>query len=51
MSLHWTYLTRRFLLQNYRDTFSAIAIGTFVLGKYLKHYSEKSDNDWTMVTF
>lgn len=49
MSLSWTYITRRFLFQNYRDTFSMLIIGTFVMGKFMEHNSKKSDNNWALV--
>ena len=48
MSFSWTYITRRFILQNYRDAISIGIIASFFSSKFLIYNSKKSDNDWTM---
>ena len=48
MSFSWTYLTRRFWMQNYRDVVAVSLIGSYVAGKYVKSISESDDNLWTM---
>ena len=35
MSFSWNYLTRRFVLMNYRDFLAVTVIGTCVASKYL----------------
>ena len=34
MSFSWTYLTRRFLLMNYRDMLAMGIVGTYAIGSY-----------------
>ena len=48
MSFSWTYLTRRFLLQNYRDYAAGAFIASFVAGSIMKHGVDKDDQEWTM---
>ena len=49
MSFSWTYLTRRFFFQNYRDAIGVGIITSFFASKFLIYNSKKSDNDWTLV--
>lgn len=48
MSFSWTYLTRRFMLQNYRDAIGVGIITCFFANKFLMYNSKKSDNEWTL---
>ena len=48
MSFSWTYLTRRFLLQNYRDMLAVTIVGTYVVGSHFKKIAEADDNNWVM---
>ena len=48
MSFSWTYLTRRFLLQNYRDMLAVTIVGTYVVGAHFKGIAEADDNNWVM---
>jgi len=48
MSFSWTYLTRRFVLMNYRDYIAVSLITSYVGTKYVKWVSESDDNLWTM---
>lgn len=48
MSFSWTYLTRRFLLQNYRDALSVALIGSFFTSKFLNYVGKQSDNYWAL---
>lgn len=50
MSFSWTYLTRRFLLQNYRDTLAITIMSTYVLGNGLKYVTNTDDNNWARQT-
>ena len=49
MSFSWTYLTRRFMLQSYRDAIGVSIIFSFFASKFLQYNSKKSDNEWTLV--
>ena len=44
MSFSHNYLTRRFLLQNYRDYIAVTMIGTWALGYTLRSYDESTNN-------
>jgi len=46
MSFSWTYLTRRFLLQNYRDMLAVTIIGSYVVGHHLRSVAQSQDNNW-----
>lgn len=48
MSFSWTYLTRRFLLQNYRDYIAASIVISYVGSKYMKKVTTANDNAWVM---
>lgn len=48
MSFSWTYLTRRFWMQNYRDYTAVFIIGTYVTGSVLSKVAKNDDNNWTM---
>jgi hypothetical protein len=48
MSFSWTYLTRRFLFQNYRDFIALSIIGSYVTGAHFRKISQKDDNEWVM---
>ena len=48
MSFSNTYLTRRFLLQNHRDTIAMTMIGSFLLSKYIQWVSNTDDNQFVM---
>lgn len=48
MSFSWTYLTRRFLLMNYRDSLAMAIVGTYVMGSYFQQVAKGDDNRWTM---
>lgn len=48
MSLSWTYITRRFFFQSYRDAIGASIIGFYFFSKFLIYNSKKSDNEWTL---
>ena len=50
MSFSWTYLTRRFVLQNYRDAIAATIIFSFFTSKFLTYNSRKAENDYTLVS-
>jgi len=39
MGLSWTYLTRRFLLQNYRDYIAMGIIGSYIMGQSITFMS------------
>ena len=43
MSFSHNYLTRRFLLQNYRDYCAMVMIGTWVAGTALRNYDESTN--------
>ena len=49
MSFSWTYLTRRFFFQNYRDAIGIGIIASFFGSKFLTYNSRKADNEWIMV--
>jgi hypothetical protein len=42
------YLTRRFLLQNYRDCTAIGFITCYVMAHFLQYNSRKRDSYWTM---
>ena len=46
MSFSWTYLTRRFLLQNNRDYCAVMIVGTYAFGKVFGHIAKQDDNNW-----
>jgi hypothetical protein len=46
MSLSWTYITRRFILQNYRDAIAVGIIGSFFSAKFLNYVSQSGDNEF-----
>ena len=48
MSFSWTYLTRRFVLMNYRDYVAVSIIGSYAVGKTFQAIAEKDDTVWTM---
>lgn len=48
MGFSWTYLTRRFLLQNHRDYFAMTMIGCFAFSSYLQYVASKKDNEFVM---
>jgi hypothetical protein len=48
MSFSWTYLTRRFLLMNYRDMLAVGIVGTYAVGSYFQKVAQDDDNRWTM---
>ena len=48
MGFSWTYLTRRFLFQNYRDYVAMTMIGSYAFGSWLNYLSAKSDADYVM---
>jgi len=49
MSVSWSYLTRRFIGQNYRDSIAMAIIGSFFMKKALTHWSVQNDNHYVMV--
>lgn len=46
MSFSWTYLTRRFVLQNYRDWVAVSIITSFVVGKTMQKIQRDDENLW-----
>lgn len=48
MSFSWTYLTRRFLLMNYRDMLAMSIVGTYAIGSYFQHVAKEDDNRWIL---
>ena|SRR6056300_534138 len=48
MSFSWTYLTRRFILQNHRDYIAGIMVVSYVGAKWTTSVTKKSDNLWAM---
>ena len=48
MSFSWTYLTRRFVLMNYRDYAAVGLITSYGVGTVWQQQAEKTDNDWVM---
>lgn len=46
MSFSWTYLTRRFWMQNYRDYAAIGLVASYGVGKTLQHWAKSSDNNW-----
>ena len=46
MSFSWTYLTRRFLLQNYRDYFAMGIIGSYGASQFLGSCGRRRDDEW-----
>lgn len=50
MSVSWTYFSRRFMLQSYRDWIAMTIIGTFCAKHMLVYTSTTSDNNWALVT-
>ena len=48
MSFSWTYLTRRFVLMNYRDYAAVGLISSYGVGTIATHFAEKMDNDWAL---
>ena len=48
MSFSWTYLTRRFLLMNYRDMLAMSIVGTIAIGSYFQHVAKEDDNRWIL---
>lgn len=49
MSVSYTYFTRRFLFQNYRDAVAVAIISSFFVHKALRHFSVQSDNHFILV--
>ena len=48
MSFSWTYLTRRFVLMNYRDYAAVGLISSYGLATVGTYVSQNEDNEWTM---
>jgi len=48
MSVSWTYLTRRFLLMNYRDMLAVGIVGSYAFGSYLQSIAKDEDNRWIL---
>ena len=48
MGFSWTYLTRRFLFQNYRDYVAMTMIGSYAFGTWLNWLSAKTDSEYVM---
>ena len=48
MSFSWTYLTRRFLFQNYRDYTAVVIIGSYAASQFLSYVTKKDDNEFVM---
>jgi len=48
MGFSWNYLTRRFLLQNYRDYIAMTMIGCYGGGYWLTMVTKGRDNDFVM---
>lgn len=48
MSVSWTYLTRRFLLMNYRDMLAMGIVGTYAIGSYFHSVAKEDDNRWIL---
>ena len=48
MSFSQIYLTRRFVLQNYRDYIAMAIIGSYAGSQYLQMISRKNDDDYVM---
>ncbi len=46
MSFSWTYLTRRFLLQNYRDIICVSIMSSYAVGTVIKKVATDDDNNW-----
>ena len=46
MSFSWTYLTRRFWMQNYRDYAAVGLITSWGVGKILQSTQREADNSW-----
>ena len=46
MSFSWTYLTRRFLLQNHRDMIAVTMIGSFGFAKFINYVSATDDSEF-----
>ena len=47
MSTSWTYLTRRFILQNYRDYVCATIVCSYALGVTLQYLAHADDDQWS----
>ena len=47
MSVSWTYITRRFILMNYRDAIAVGIIASFFTSKFLNYVSQSNDNEYT----
>ena len=47
MSFSWTYLTRSFWMQNYRDYAAVGIVGTYVLGHAFSGIAAGHDDIWT----
>ena len=48
MSFSWSYLTRRFLLQNYRDYLAMTIIGSYGVAQFANSMSQSDDNEFVM---
>jgi len=48
MGFSWNYLTRRFLLQNYRDYIAMTMIGCYFGSYFLTTISKSRDNEFVM---
>ena len=46
MSFSWSYLTRRFLFQNYRDYVAMTMIGSYVGGQFISYCASEDDNSF-----
>lgn len=48
MSFSWSYLTRRFMLQNYRDYIAMTIIGSYGVAQFADYISTNDDNEFVM---
>jgi len=50
MSVSWTYLTRRFAGQNYRDVFAITMIGLGVSSKIMTYFAKQKNDALILVS-
>ena len=48
MGFSWTYLTRRFMLQNHRDYIAMTLISSFFFSQFIDAVTKRDDSDFVM---
>ena len=48
MGFSWTYLTRRFVFQNYRDYIAMTLIGGYAFGTWMQWVTATKDNEFVL---